>query len=105
MIYIRPEQIHWRGNDMKGIPLILALLLVTCIVSSGCIETGTRSYTAGGLLAGVSVVEHTYLLGREGLFTKTYDVTARVGGLTVLEVKGVTKSDVDSYMKKYAPVK
>ena len=86
---------------MKWIPLLLVLLLMTVTLSCGCVETGTRSYTAGGLLAGVSVVEHTYLLGKEGLFTKTYDVMARVGGMTVLEVKGVTKSDVDAYMKQY----
>ncbi|OPY39320.1 MAG: hypothetical protein A4E35_00091 [Methanoregula sp. PtaU1.Bin051] len=87
---------------MKITPLLIALLLLACTLSSGCIETGTRSYTAGGLLAGISVVEHTYLLGREGLFTKQYDVTARIGGVTVLEVKGVTKSDVDAYLKQYA---
>jgi hypothetical protein len=87
---------------MRWIPLVLAALIVACTVSSGCIETKSRSYSAGPGLVHVTVTEHTYLFGAEGFFTKTYDISVSGLGREIFSVKGITQTQLKSYLEKYS---
>lgn len=88
---------------MKRIgPLALLAVLVLSVCVCGCIETGSRTTQAGTALAGYELVEHTYLIGSEGLFTKTYDIRIWILGSDVFKATGITKSDVSSYLQQYA---
>jgi hypothetical protein len=86
---------------MKKITLLLAVCVCLCAATSGCIEIGKRSYSAGPNLAKASVVEHTYLFGGDGVFTKTYDVTITMLGVEILNIQGITKNQLQAYLAKY----
>jgi hypothetical protein len=81
--------------------LLVILLIAAFMVSSGCMETGTKSTRAGTSLAGYELVEHTYLWGSEGLFSKTYDIRIWLLGTDVYKATGVSPSDVKLTILKY----
>jgi len=89
-------------HTMKPFPaLLLIFLIIACMVSSGCIETGTKNTQAGTSLAGYELTEHTYLWGLEGPFSKTYDIRIWLLSTDVYKASGISGSDVKLSILKY----
>ncbi|MDG6257418.1 MAG: hypothetical protein QCH35_07450 [Methanomicrobiaceae archaeon] len=80
---------------------IFALIAALMILSCGCVEIGSTTRSAGNVLAEVEIVEHTYLWGDDGPFTKLYDIRVRSFGVDVLNLKGVTRQEMEAIQAKY----
>ena len=76
---------------------LLFLVIVVCM-SCGCIETSSQSEEVGTTIAGYSVVEHEYLFG---LMESKYDVRIWVLGSDVVDVQGITESELDQYLNQH----
>ena len=81
--------------------LILTSLAVLLALSCGCVEVSSTTRSAGNVLAEVEVVEHTYLWGDDGPLTKLYDIRVRSFGVDVLNVKGITKQEMERITARY----
>ncbi|WP_062399954.1 hypothetical protein [Methanogenium cariaci] len=80
--------------------LVLSLLFLGIIVSTscGCIETGSASEQVGDTDLGVAVVEHEYLFG---FMEPEYDARIWVEGADVVDVQGITESELEGYLDQY----
>ena len=81
--------------------LILAIVAIFLVLSCGCVEISSTTRSAGNVLAEVEVVEHTYLWGDDGPLTKLYDIRVRSFGVDVLNVKGITKQEMEKITARY----
>lgn len=79
-------------RSKKNVSLIIALIILgICVsMSSGCIETSSKSSDVGSDIAGSSVVEHQYLFG---LMESKYDVRIWVLGVDVVNMQGINESE------------
>ena len=87
-------------SSKKNLSLIIALVILgICIsMSSGCIETSSKSSEVGSTLAGASVVEHQYLFG---LTESKYDVRVWVLGVVVVNVQGISEAEWKKLEEQY----
>lgn len=79
--------------------LALSLLFLGIIVSTscGCIETGSESKQIEYTSFDASVVEHKYVFG---LMESKYDARIWVGGVDVVDVQGITESELKGYLNQ-----
>lgn len=82
--------------------IILILLLISLIASTGCIQISSQanSCSGGGGVIGVSYVEHTYLWGNDGFMTKKYDITVYVLGFPSVKTD-ISKYEFNTYKQTY----
>jgi hypothetical protein len=82
--------------------IILILLLISLIASTGCIQISSQanSCSGGGGVIGVSYVEHTYLWGDDGFLTKKYDATVSVFGIPKVKI-GISQYELNTYVNTY----
>ena len=81
--------------------LILAIFLIFLVLSVGCVEISSTTRSAGNVLVDIEIVEHTYLWGDDGPLTRVYDIRVRSLGVEVLNVKSITKQEIESIVAKY----
>lgn len=87
---------------MKFFYLLLVIIFIFFIIfSSGCIETGQRTTKVGNSLIGGEVVEHTYLIGEDGINTKKYDVKAGLLGSNVYSQSEMPKNEYEELKSKF----
>ncbi len=60
--------------------LCIAMLILVCCTSPGCLQLNKKTQTISGVLGSVSVTEITYLWGEDGPFTHRYIVDMRILG-------------------------
>jgi hypothetical protein len=80
---------------------ILAIFAIFLALSCGCVEVSSTTRSAGNALVEVEVVEHTYLWGDEGPLTKLYDIRVRSFGVDVLNLRGITKQEMEKITARY----
>ncbi|KAF1077205.1 hypothetical protein [Methanogenium sp. MK-MG] len=87
------------GNNKISL-LVLSLLFLGIIVSTscGCIETDSKSEQVGDTDLGVAVVEHEYVFG---FMESKYDARIWVMGADVVDVQGITESELEGYLDQY----
>lgn len=77
----------------------LILLLIFLIFSTGCIQVSSQTSMCSGGFVGMNYIQHTYLWGDEGLFTKKYDVSISLGFPQVKN--GVSEFEFQQYVNAY----
>lgn len=87
---------------MKHLFLIVIGLILFFPFMSGCIETGSSTKSVDTVIGSVEIKEHTYLWGDDGFFTKRYDVKIRILGREVVDMKGITNTEMDSLLARNA---
>lgn len=82
-------------------PIFLAFFLGIFILSTGCIETGSQTTSHGSSSMNVTIIEHTFLLGDEGLLTTNYDIKENLNGSTINERKALNQTQMAVILNKY----
>lgn len=80
---------------------LLGVLLVIIIACSGCVEINSSQQSTSTLLGGMEIIERTYLWGDEGFLTKKYDVRIWTVGYDIINLKGVSNSQMQSSIRQY----
>lgn len=75
---------------------LILLLLISLSLSSGCVEINQNSKRIGASFAGAEVVEHTYLWGDDGLFTKMYDVRIWALGKELYDEQRLSRDEFEN---------
>ncbi|MCP1661786.1 archaellin [Methanocalculus sp. AMF5] len=88
---------------MKRIAItgILGVFLVVMIACSGCVEINSSQQSASTLVGGMEIIERTYLWGDEGFLTKKYDVRIWALGQDIINLKGISNSQMQSTINQY----
>lgn len=86
-------------RNKKTLTLVVLFLMLAASVS-GCIEVSNQVRSSGNVLGGAEVTEHVYLWGNDGPLTETYDVRMWLLGADVVNVKGLSRSEMESVLAK-----
>lgn len=71
------------------------------LACSGCVEINSSQQSMSTLVGGMEITERTYLWGDEGPLTKKYDVRIWAAGYDIINLKGVSSSQMQSYVDQY----
>jgi len=71
------------------------------LLCCGCVEVSSSTRSASFLIGGAEIIEHTYLWGNDGPFTKTYDVKVTILGAEVANATGISRQQMESLLANY----
>lgn len=82
-------------------PFFLILIIGLFILSTGCVETSSQTTSHGSPSINITIIEHTFLLGDDGLLTTKYDVKENINSTTINERKGLNQTQMAVILNKY----
>lgn len=81
--------------------IFLTLFIGLFILTTGCVETSSHTTSHGSSSMNVTIIEHTYFLGNDGLLTTNYDIKENLNGTAINELKGLNQTQMAVILNKY----